>query len=564
MPTTARCKPRPSSSTGNLSSSRPPSSTLLTPPRAASQIQAICRVRLARRIFETEKRLVIIKNAHPRLLARALVKKPGLRTTFWYKSPLEIKLLYEDYVNLCSRTGFQPPRLLVEKNIAELAKRILSRQNELVTMIQKRWRGLMTRRIIKLYAVERIRLRQWYVSFLMKIQRCYRGHRCRLLHLPAEKEKDWREKVREKYLKERKSERRERERRGERERVQQLYRKERRDEFSCRVLNRIEDEPTSVPVSSSALKPFKGSSSDGGSFSRSATEESLGSPNRWYHNYNHEEEAEGGSAESALAGAGTWDRRERDGGRKGGVAIQPKKKMTLFSQSCYSSDHFKETLGSYVMEERGVMASESLERSQQKQRKEFMLKRISEHGPRGYGRRGYAYSQKGTYALPDHLNHKIFLRSTPKTSSLSSGTRKTKLKKAIASVEPVEYRVRPSTRSQGMSCYHLQELNEIVTQEITRSVHEFQKVNLKEKIESFNQQTAAPAMPSTAAKRSHKGKSVGSEPSTRREKYKYKYPADVNSDPLQWLYDDIDTTIQFQDSQMVKLRRGTSSSFSGS
>jgi hypothetical protein len=187
-------------------------------------------------------------------LSRALQKRPGHRNTFWYKSEMELKLLYEDYVNLCSRTGFQPPRLLVERNIAEISKRIWERQNELVSLVQKRWRGVMTRRIIKLFSTERIRLRQWGVAFLMRIQRCYRGHFIRLT-LPTVKAKDWTERMRRQYLEERAKKRHEKEVRRERDRVKQLYQKERRDEFSCRVLNRIEDNdsPRQLLASASSM-----------------------------------------------------------------------------------------------------------------------------------------------------------------------------------------------------------------------------------------------------------------------------------------------------------------------
>lgn len=81
----------------------------------------MARGRLARRVFVTEKYLYVIRESHPILLQYAL--KPRKRadnigTVFWYKRQDEIKLLYQDYVLLSARTGFNPPRVVVEKNIA--------------------------------------------------------------------------------------------------------------------------------------------------------------------------------------------------------------------------------------------------------------------------------------------------------------------------------------------------------------------------------------------------------------------------------------------------------------
>jgi hypothetical protein len=536
---------------------------------------------------------VIIRLAHPRLVSRALQKRPGLRNLFWYRSEMELKLLYSDYVNLCSRTGFQPPRLLVERNIAELAKRILSRQHELVGLVQKRWRGVMTRRIIKLFSQETIRLREWRVSFLMRIQRAYRGHCVRLVTLSTVKVKSWTERMRREYLEERSRGRREKELKRERDRVQALYQKERRDEFSCRVLNRIEDTEDSprhlLLASASSESLFAGGGAVGGGGERGGPvdQQDEGSPNRWYRNeYTVDEEddeeglpfprsgrpSHGGHGEGAHLSSRSLS--SLNTSASGGVAVREKKKMLLFSQSCYSSDDFKDTLHQYLGKEASLMRSESDQRASRKERKGHLLNRIAEHGPRGYGQRGYAHSQKGVHALPDHLNHKIFLRSTPKTTPLlpPGGTRRRGsagvLKKAIASVEPQEFRLKASTRSRGMNSYHLKELSDIINEEVLRSTHQFLKPDLKEKIALFQQQTAAPppSHPPPKGGGRLRGSKSGSILSTATStvsttggrqqgaKYKYKYPANVNEDPLRWLSDDIDTTIRYQDQQKLLQR----------
>lgn len=87
--------------------------------QAVTMINRIARGRLARRVFATEKCLALIKESHPILLNYALKSRKGQTSSvFWYKRADEVKLLYDDYVLLAARTGFQPPRVTVEKNIA--------------------------------------------------------------------------------------------------------------------------------------------------------------------------------------------------------------------------------------------------------------------------------------------------------------------------------------------------------------------------------------------------------------------------------------------------------------
>ncbi len=99
---------------------------------------------------------------------------------FWYTRQEELDFVYQDYVILCERMGFIPPRIIVEKNIQELSRRILYRQSCLAALIQRMWRGFMSRRIVRFFKREVIRLRQVAWGKIMKLQRVYRGHRVRL------------------------------------------------------------------------------------------------------------------------------------------------------------------------------------------------------------------------------------------------------------------------------------------------------------------------------------------------------------------------------------------------
>ena len=55
---------------------------------------------------------------------------------FWYDTPDQVALLFENYIELMRRNGFQPPRYIVEANIREIADRIdkRSKVTRLVTI----------------------------------------------------------------------------------------------------------------------------------------------------------------------------------------------------------------------------------------------------------------------------------------------------------------------------------------------------------------------------------------------------------------------------------------------
>ncbi|CAM9383604.1 unnamed protein product, partial [Scytosiphon promiscuus] len=92
--------------------------------RSAQVIQAILRGRLGRRVFETEKWLREVKKAHRLLIKHALDHYPSRKRVFWYKNEAEEDQLYADYRMLVKRTGFRPPRTIVEQNIREIGERV--------------------------------------------------------------------------------------------------------------------------------------------------------------------------------------------------------------------------------------------------------------------------------------------------------------------------------------------------------------------------------------------------------------------------------------------------------
>eukprot|EP01041_Mallomonas_annulata_P002776 gene2776-5465_t len=107
--------------------------------KAASQINALCRGRLDRRRYKTEKALRVIRMANPVLLHRAL-RLGGVMKVFWYHGKVEQQMIHANYLELVEHTGFYPPRFVVEQNIQEIARRIQERENFLIRLIQKKER----------------------------------------------------------------------------------------------------------------------------------------------------------------------------------------------------------------------------------------------------------------------------------------------------------------------------------------------------------------------------------------------------------------------------------------
>lgn len=90
--------------------------------RSAQVIQAMIRGRLGRRVFETEKWLQVVKKANRLLIRHALNHFPGRKRVFWYQNQAEENQLYADYRMLVQRTGYRPPRKVVEENIREIGE----------------------------------------------------------------------------------------------------------------------------------------------------------------------------------------------------------------------------------------------------------------------------------------------------------------------------------------------------------------------------------------------------------------------------------------------------------
>jgi hypothetical protein len=119
---------------------------------------------------------MMIKEAHPLLLRYAIRNRPDRPHVFWYQRKLEEDMLYDDYLGLCEKQGFTPPRMTVEQNVAMVHERIMERKDYLLTLVQRLWRAVMARRSVKFLKTQVIRIFQYLISRVMIIQRIYRAH----------------------------------------------------------------------------------------------------------------------------------------------------------------------------------------------------------------------------------------------------------------------------------------------------------------------------------------------------------------------------------------------------
>ena len=442
----------------------------------------MARVRLARRRIRTERYLVIIKTAHSLLLRWALKPGPGRINTFWYPNKNEERLVYMDYIELCNRKGFIPARMTVEKNIAELATRIRNRQHLLITLVQKRYRGVMARRVLVLYAMEKFRYLQWQFANILKLQALYRGYKLRL-QLPEIRKRRKNDAVMRSYKKYNDDCNFVKGREWVREVVRKAYKNEREEEKSCRFTGRI-----------GLAKDYNG------------------------------------------------------------------RKMRAFADSVYADNRLETAITDLIHRETDDMALIKNAEEKKDSRKKFMVSRIGEHGPRGFGYRGFAYSKKGENAPPFHnrvtaflvsavlaeknkamsseLHADTYISSRPSASeSLTGGgglSREKLLAKEAEEVakkkrtreENALFKVTSPSRSRSMKALFQTELDEILAQEVEQATHNFSKKNVCAKLRAHNKE--------------------------HNYKNGYKYPKDVNVDPLQWLNDDIDTTIKYQDRNLKK------------
>lgn len=351
---------------------------------------------------------------------------------FWYDSKEHERMLYADYIDFMDRTGFDPPRCVVEDNIAEIATRIRIRENMLCTRVQKRWRGLLTRRIIVLYRSECLWLRQWREGRSLAIQRMYRGHAARLKLLKYiydsiaqtehTKYKNWRK---EKKFNAARS--------LAKELTKSAYLKERAEEKTARFTERVPHSKT---------------------------------------------------------------------------------KMKDFAESCYGDDRLAAASLRVAANEHTALQRKEKERRERQERREFLMNRIAEHGPHGYGRRGFAPEIQSLYSA-EALSALEAASTDPRTATATSSSAM-----ADKSEKTGVSHVRESSRSHGMRSLFKDELGVLTAQVVEDSSNDatLSPKSRQQQFQEHNKRTDLPQFKN------------------------YKYPADINTDKMAVLYEEIPRT----------------------
>lgn len=498
--------------------------------KAASRMTALIRGRFARRQAKTERCLRIIQFAHPLLLKHALKVSPTRSQCFWYNRQVDVDYLFADYTELCEKTGYIPPRMFVELNIKEISVRIVARQSELLTLIQRAWRGVMGRRMVKILKSEMTRLYQTNILRIMKMQRAYRGHFARLQFPKFQSVRD-REKVMDDYLKFSESKLTKYNRHAQHEKSLIYYKKERRDETTARCTSRL-------------------------------------MPMECYDN----------------------------------------KKLAAFEDSCYYDVRGQINNNMVMSLEEHAIFNRKQEIQRELDRREFILARRAEHGPRGYGMRGFTaeidlksktqhgflsgdviiessrsrsmrlYFEKDLKEIVDHMIERA-------QHSFKRGGN-TGLYKEYNAEKPLHIMLRPidrlaraekggivssssanrKSRVDNKSQSNPDGANSEIKSSSSNSIAEFVRQREKEAVAKSNDlsdEVIDKIVESELKNRDGMVKSceklsfaTGKERLDHRNKHKnhkyraFKYPKDINEDPLAWLEDDLDILVKFKNQKL--------------
>lgn len=351
--------------------------------KAATRINACARYRLANRRAVAEYHLAVVKNSHPVLLDHALKqpRRPDRRyniaqKTFWFERDVEKELVFVDYTLLGERLGWQPTRRQMEVNFIELSRRITARKDDLLSLIQRAWRGFMARRIVVYFKVEVVRLQQFLLSKAFKIQRLYRGHAVRI-KIPAMLRARDDERVMRQYANFAEKRRLRRLRTDAVVKTKSAYIKERGEERTARYTGRI-DAP----------------------------------------------------------------------------ALHNDRKMKAFAASCYSDNRLPNEMDNLLGIELREIAENKKQIKDDHDRKVFLTGRINEHGPRGFGNRGF---------IDESVEEKV-----------------------IAGIVVGPERI--SSRSKGMKLLMNGEIKEIMERVVERALHDHRGHRLPERFQAFNKE----------------------------------------------------------------------------
>jgi IQ calmodulin-binding motif len=205
------------------------------------------------------------------------------------------------------------------------------------------------------------------------------------------------------------------------------------------------------------------------------------------------------------------------------------KKTFAFAASIYQGDRLPKQMDHLLAVDAFNRKDESGIISHQRNRKKFIIDRIAEHGPAGFGVRGFAPDCIEEDAEKEKFD---FLRSISNNKQVIAqrmvGDMSKFLPAPVEQPKGVFKRKEESSRSKSMRVFFREELGEIMDQTVHRIMHDFKKPDggHLSRLQNYN-----------AARKSTK-------------LLEFKYPKDINEDPMQFVNDNIDDVMAHMDRKM--------------
>ena len=150
------------------------------------------------------------------------------------------------------------------------------------------------------------------------------------------------------------------------------------------------------------------------------------------------------------------------------------RKMKAYESSCYFNDDISKRVVQSVRSDEERKKLENMSRDNNRNRKQFIVSRIREYGPRGFGLRSMPRPP------PPRIN---VMPSSSLFSNVSS-----RAKDFDGESDAIVFE---SSRSRGMRAYFCDELAKLVQEEIETATHNFHRPNLLSRLKDFNRNKTA-------------------------------------------------------------------------
>ena len=214
------------------------------------------------------------------------------------------------------------------------------------------------------------------------------------------------------------------------------------------------------------------------------------------------------------------------------------KKTFAFSASVYADDKLPNAIKKLTYIDSFNRKDEDEIITHQRSRKKFIVDRIAEHGPKGFGTRGYDNKEISKLAEKEQTQ---FLKSLSKSKTEQQKRLVGNLSEFIPVLDDdaaaaataaggggILLRKEESRRSQGMRSLFKDELKDLVDGTVQRIMHDFKKPEggHLSRFQKYNELRKSTKL------------------------LEFKYPKNVNENPMDWLNDNIDDVVSIMDKKV--------------